>query len=67
MTTKPDEPDVMAKTWCCLTCHSKFRFGQIRMRDGGLGCPHCDAGTLYTAEPVVETLDRYDGEVGTLN
>jgi hypothetical protein len=37
------------------------------MRDGGLGCPHCDAGTLHKAEPVVQTLDRYEGEVGTLN
>lgn len=62
------QDDVMAQTWACLTCSSKFRFGQIRMRGGCLACPHCDDGEgLRPAGGEVHELDEYHGPVGTLN
>jgi Zn finger protein HypA/HybF involved in hydrogenase expression len=62
-----DDEDVMQQPWCCLSCSGQFRFGQIRMRAGGLHCPKCDSGQLHPAGGDVMDLARYDGEVGTLN
>ncbi len=62
-----DEPDVMQQQWCCLTCSQAFRFGKIRMHDGGLHCPHCDSGNMHPADGTTTDLDSYGGEVGTLN
>lgn len=66
MTVSPDK-DVMQQRWCCLTCSSTFRFGQIRMQAGGLHCPKCDALAIHPATGETVELERYDGEIGTLN
>jgi hypothetical protein len=62
------EEDVMQQTWACLTCQTTFRYGQIRMRRGGLGCPNCDddAG-LQPADGRSVAVDEYHGPVGALN
>lgn len=62
------QDDVMAQTWACLTCNTTFRFGQIRMRRGALGCPNCDdADGLQLADGRSFAVDEYHGPVGTLN
>lgn len=59
--------DVMQQRWCCLTCSETFRWGKIRMRDGGLHCPKCDSVNLHPADGSVHELQSYVGEIGTLN
>lgn len=61
------EPDVMAQTWCCLTCNATFRFGLIRMANGGLHCPRCDGGELHPAGGEVVEVPGYAGPIGPLN
>jgi hypothetical protein len=61
-----NEPDVMQQTWCCLTCNVTFRFGQIRMKAGGLHCPKCDSCNLHPADKSSHELKSYDGQVGVL-
>jgi DNA-directed RNA polymerase subunit RPC12/RpoP len=62
-----DEPDVMAQLWYCLTCSETFRFGQIRMRNGGLHCPLCGSENLHPADGGIIELDSYEGEISDLN
>lgn len=42
----PDR-DVMQDEWCCITCYARFKFGRLRMKPKGLGCPTC--GSIETA------------------
>lgn len=63
--TEPDPTDVMQQTWCCLACSSRFRFGQLRLHDGGLHCPRCDALAIHPADGKVEEIGEYRGEIGT--
>lgn len=42
----PDR-DVMQDEWCCMTCYARFKFGKLRMKPTGLGCPTC--GSVETA------------------
>jgi hypothetical protein len=59
--------DVMAETWCCLTCSSTFRFGQIRMADGRLHCSRCESLELHPATGETIEVAEYRRPVGTLN
>ena len=61
-----EEDDVMAHTWCCLTCSSQFRFGEIKLRLG-LHCPRCDGEDLHPAGDEVVELQGYEGPIGILS
>ena len=66
----PSEPDpdaFMAHTWCCLCCGATFRFGEIRIANGGLHCPRCDSLELHPATGEVVEVPDYRGPIGTLN
>jgi Zn finger protein HypA/HybF involved in hydrogenase expression len=62
-----DEADVLQERWCCLTCSSTFRCGQLIMRERGLHCPKCDSVDVHPATGETVELNCYAGEVGTLN
>lgn len=42
--------DVMQDRWCCLTCCSVFRFGQLRFAADGLACPVCRSTNTAAAD-----------------
>ena len=65
--TDTESDDVMQQTWCCLACSTTFRWGEIRIRAGGLRCPRCDAISLHPADGHVEEFGEYQGDIGTLN
>ncbi len=64
--TEPDD-DVMAQTWCCLTCSTRLRFGELRLQGGAVRCPRCESVALHPAGGETVALDDYVGPVGTLN
>lgn len=41
------ERDVMQDEWCCMTCYARFKFGKLRVKPIGMGCPIC--GSVETA------------------
>ena len=62
MTGPCDEP------WCCLTCFSKFRFGELRTlpKSGLVHCPVCSSAYVHPAGKEQRELAEYHGDRGTL-
>ena len=52
------EDDVMAQTWCCLTCSSRLRFGELRLAGGAVRCPRCESVALHPAGGETVALDE---------
>lgn len=58
--------------YACLTCHSKFPLGEVRIRAGQRACdpwscPKCGAETITPADGASRETLEYHGEIGTKN
>lgn len=64
-----EAPDVMDDPWCCLSCYSKFTFGDCKTnsRSNSIHCPKCGSANLHPIDDVVQELPEYLGEIGTIN
>lgn len=59
--------------WCCMTCHTTFRFGTVRLSGNcderhpdGLACGRCGDGQgLHPADGKALAIPEYHGEIGT--
>ena len=63
----PDNKRLLAAQWCCITCGSRFRLGEVIVSER-LKCPKC--GAMECLQPIDEgpkLLDAYYGETGPLN
>lgn len=58
--------DVMEQAWCCLTCSSRVRFGELLASDT-LRCPKCHSPDLHPADGATVTAPEYNGVIGTRN
>ncbi len=64
-----EAPDVMTDPWCCLSCSSKFTFGDCKTKRNSpdIYCPKCGSANLHPIDGVVYELPEYVGEIGTIN
>jgi Zn finger protein HypA/HybF involved in hydrogenase expression len=56
--------DPLDKVWACLDCYWKGRLGEC---DVDYSCPQCRGTNVQAADGAEYKLERYSGEIGTVN